>query len=188
MFSNSFSRTCTDLILYHRVDASGVYKIYPLGNSTALLAYCDLTTAGGGWMVGSEWFIWQVFSFLYLSSISSLRCPLFWEVWGKSNLMLTRNRWSWPIHLLTTYWIDDLDTCLFAIYLINLHSTFKDIFQNLGFTAARELKKFKKRSMPSQWRQPYCKKNASGHRNVLRFAMYSPSILSIVSTPPFILL
>ena len=54
MFSNSFSRTCTDLILYHRVDASGVYKIYPFGNLTALLAYCDLTTAGGGWMVGSK--------------------------------------------------------------------------------------------------------------------------------------
>ena len=28
-------------------------------------------------------------------------------------------------------------------------------------------------------------KNASGHRSVCRFTVYSPSILSIVSTPPF---
>ena len=31
-------------------------------------------------------------------------------------------------------------------------------------------------------------KNASSHRNVCRFIAYSPSILSIVSTPPFVLL
>ena len=51
MFLDFFPRTCTDLIPNHGVDASGVYKIYPFGNATALLAYCDLTTAGGGWMV-----------------------------------------------------------------------------------------------------------------------------------------
>ena len=50
-FSEFFPQTCSDLTQSYGVDASGVYKIYPFGNSTGLLVYCDLKTAGGGWLV-----------------------------------------------------------------------------------------------------------------------------------------
>ena len=46
-----FPQTCSHLTPFHGVDASGVYKIYPFGNSTGLMVYCDLKTAGGGWLV-----------------------------------------------------------------------------------------------------------------------------------------
>ena len=49
--SEIFPQTCSDLTPFHGVDASGIYEIYPFGNSTGLLVYCDLKTAGGGWLV-----------------------------------------------------------------------------------------------------------------------------------------
>ena len=53
LFLEYFPQTCSDLVPNHGVDASGVYVIYPFGNSTSLPVYCDLTTADGGWLVSS---------------------------------------------------------------------------------------------------------------------------------------
>lgn len=49
--SSYFPRSCSDMTQNYGVDASGIYTIYPFGNATGLLAYCDLNTAGGGWML-----------------------------------------------------------------------------------------------------------------------------------------
>ena len=46
------------------VNITGVYLIYPDGDSNALYVFCDMETDGGGWTVGSNLLFITLYCFL----------------------------------------------------------------------------------------------------------------------------
>ncbi len=64
---------CLDVLREHPDSKSGLYRIYPSGQS--VFAFCDMETDGGGWTVRHQDFSTIVFFFkCNLTSYSGLKC------------------------------------------------------------------------------------------------------------------
>ncbi len=50
-----YALDCIDVLLKNSSSKSGLYRIYPSGQSAC--AFCDMETDGGGWMVSHQTFI-----------------------------------------------------------------------------------------------------------------------------------